>query len=183
MNSNQGIFLKLSPKWEKLRNKEEYYFYSNKNNKIYKTTNIFHLYDPAIDATFKYIFQYERMYILEDMLNSLLFPDSPQLSVEAILDKEISWPNQIYDRGIIKSDLVCKAKLNGEEIIFGIEMQIGIDDNFTKRLFQFSIGLSFKYECGNSWINEFFIYNNKQSKHSKSINIIENENGEEKQLD
>ena len=139
MNSNQEIFLKLSPKYIKLPNTEEYHFYSNKNNKIYKTKNIFHLYDPAIDATFKYLFQYERMNMWEDMLNSLLFPHSPQLSVEAILDKEISWPNQLYSRGTIKSDLVCKAKLNGEEIIFGIEMQIGIDEDFTKRLFQYSI--------------------------------------------
>jgi hypothetical protein len=183
MNSNQEIFLKLSPKLIKYSDPQEFHFYSSQNNEIYKSKNIFHLYDPAIDSTFKYLFQEERMKVLEDMLNSLLFPENPQLSIEAILDKEIVRPNKLYCKGTIRSDLVCKARLNGATIIFGIEMQIGIDGDFSKRLFQYSVGLSNKYGYENSWINAFFINTNKQPKCSKSIKLIENENGKENELD
>ena len=181
MNSAQEIFLKLSPKCNIFSDSKEYHFYSNQNNEIYKTKNIYRPYDPAIDSTFKYLFQDVKM--LEDMLNSLLFPECPQLSVEAILDKEIVRPNELYCKGTIRSDLVCKARLNGETIIFGIEMQIGIDGDFSKRLFQYSVGLSNKYKYENSWMNAFFINTNKQPKYSKSIKLMENKNGEENELD
>ena len=181
MNSDQEIFLKLSPKCNIFSDSKEYHFYSNQNNEIYKTKNIYRPYDPAIDSTFKYLFQDVKM--LEDMLNSLLFPECPQLSVEAILDKEIVRPNELYCKGTIRSDLVCKARLNGETIIFGIEMQIGIDGDFSKRLFQYSVGLSNKYKYENSWMNAFFINTNKQPKYSKSIKLMENKNGEENELD
>ena len=181
MNSAQEIFLKLSPKCNIFSDSKEYHFYSNQNNEIYKTKNIYRPYDPAIDSTFKYLFQDVKM--LEDMLNSLLFPESPQLSVEAILDKEIVRPNELYCKGTIRSDLVCKARLNGETIIFGIEMQIGVDGDFSKRLFQYSVGLSNKYKYENSWMNAFFINTNKQPKYSKSIKLMENKNGEENELD
>jgi len=181
MNSAQEIFLKLSPKCNIFSDSKEYHFYSNQNNEIYKTKNIYRPYDPAIDSTFKYLFQDVKM--LEDMLNSLLFPESPQLSVEAILDKEIVRPNELYNKGTIRSDLVCKARLNGETIIFGIEMQIGVDGDFSKRLFQYSVGLSNKYKYENSWMNAFFINTNKQPKYSKSIKLMENKNGEENELD
>ena len=78
---------------------------------------------------------------------------------------------------------MCKARLNGATIIFGIEMQIGIDGDFSKRLFQYSVGLSNKYGYENSWINAFFINTNKQPKCSKSIKLIENENGKENELE
>ena len=183
MNSAQEIFLKLSPKCSLFSDSKEYHFYSNQNNEIYKTKNIYRPYDPAIDSTFKYLFQDVKM--LEDMLNSLLFPECPQLSVEAILDKEIVRPNELYCKGTIRSDLVCKARLNGETIIFGIEMQIGVDGDFSKRLFQYSVGLSNKYKYENSWMNAFFINTNKQPKYSKrkSIKLMENKNGEENELD
>ena len=181
MNSAQEIFLKLSPKCNIFSDSKEYHFYSNQNNEIYKTKNIYRPYDPAIDSTFKYLFQDVKM--LEDMLNSLLFPEYPQLSVEAILDKEIVRPNELYCKGTIRSDLVCKARLNEETIIFGIEMQIGIDGDFSKRLFQYSVGLSNKYRYENSWMNAFFINTNKQPKYSKSIKLMENKNGEENELD
>ena len=181
MNSDQEIFLKLSPKCNIFSDSKEYHFYSNQNNEIYKTKNIYRPYDPAIDSTFKYLFQDVKM--LEDMLNSLLFPECPQLSVEAILDKEIVRPNELYCKGTIRSDLVCKARLNGETIIFGIEMQIGVDGDFSKRLFQYSVGLSNKYKYENSWMNAFFINTNKQPKYSKSIKLMENKNGEENELD
>ena len=181
MNSAQEIFLKLSPKCNIFSDSKEYHFYSNQNNEIYKTKNIYRPYDPAIDSTFKYLFQDVKM--LEDMLNSLLFPECPQLSVEAILDKEIVRPNELYCKGTIRSDLVCKARLNGETIIFGIEMQIGVDGDFSKRLFQYSVGLSNKYKYENSWMNAFFINTNKQPKYSKSIKLMENKNGEENELD
>ena len=181
MNSAQEIFLKLSPKCNIFSDSKEYHFYSNQNNEIYKTKNIYRPYDPAIDSTFKYLFQDVKM--LEDMLNSLLFPECPQLSVEAILDKEIVRPNELYNKGTIRSDLVCKARLNGETIIFGIEMQIGVDGDFSKRLFQYSVGLSNKYKYENSWMNAFFINTNKQPKYSKSIKLMENKNGEENELD
>ena len=181
MNSDQEIFLKLSPKCDIFSDSKEYHFYSNQDNEIYKTKNIYRPYDPAIDSTFKYLFQDVKM--LEDMLNSLLFPECPQLSVEAILDKEIVRPNELYCKGSIRSDLVCKARLNGETIIFGIEMQIGVDGDFSKRLFQYSVGLSNKYKYENSWMNAFFINTNKQPKYSKSIKLMENENGEENELD
>ena len=181
MNSAQEIFLKLSPKCSLFSDSKEYHFYSNQNNEIYKTKNIYRPYDPAIDSTFKYLFQDVKM--LEDMLNSLLFPECPQLSVEAILDKEIVRPNELYNKGTIRSDLVCKARLNGETIIFGIEMQIGVDGDFSKRLFQYSVGLSNKYKYENSWMNAFFINTNKQPKYSKSIKLMENKNGEENELD
>ena len=181
MNSAQEIFLKLSPKCNIFSDSKEYHFYSNQNNEIYKTKNIYRPYDPAIDSTFKYLFQDVKM--LEDMLNSLLFPECPQLSVEAILDKEIVRPNELYCKGTIRSDLVCKARLNGETIIFGIEMQIGVDGDFSKRLFQYSVGLSNKYRYENSWMNAFFINTNKQPKYSKSIKLMENKNGEENELD
>ena len=181
MNSAQEIFLKLSPKCNIFSDSKEYHFYSNQDNEIYKTKNIYRPYDPAIDSTFKYLFQDVKM--LEDMLNSLLFPECPQLSVEAILDKEIVRPNELYNKGTIRSDLVCKARLNGETIIFGIEMQIGVDGDFSKRLFQYSVGLSNKYKYENSWMNAFFINTNKQPKYSKSIKLMENKNGEENELD
>ena len=181
MNSAQEIFLKLSPKCNIFSDSKEYHFYSNQNNEIYKTKNIYRPYDPAIDSTFKYLFQDVKM--LEDMLNSLLFPECPQLSVEAILDKEIVRPNELYCKGSIRSDLVCKASLNGETIIIGIEMQIGVDGDFSKRLFQYSVGLSNKYKYENSWMNAFFINTNKQPKYSKSIKLMENKNGEENELD
>ena len=181
MNSAQEIFLKLSPKCDIFSDSKEYHFYSNQNNEIYKTKNIYRPYDPAIDATFKYLFQDVKM--LEDMLNSLLFPEYPQLTVEALLDKEIVRPNELYCKGTIRSDLVCKARLNEETIIFGIEMQIGVDGDFSKRLFQYSVGLSNKYKYENSWMNAFFINTNKQPKYSKSIKLMENKNGEENELD
>ena len=181
MNSAQEIFLKLSPKCNIFSDSKEYHFYSNQNNEIYKTKNIYRPCDPAIDSTFKYLFQDVKM--LEDMLNSLLFPEYPQLSVEAILDKEIVRPNELYCKGTIRSDLVCKARLNEETIIFGIEMQIGVDGDFSKRLFQYSVSLSNKYRYENSWMNAFFINTNKQPKYSKSIKLMENKNGEENELD
>ena len=181
MNSDQEIFLKLSPKCDIFSDSKEYHFYSNQDNEIYKTKNIYRPCDPAIDSTFKYLFKDVEM--LEDMLNSLLFPEYPQLSVEAILDKEIVRPNELYCKGTIRSDLVCKARLNGETIIFGIEMQIGVDGDFSKRLFQYSVGLSNKYKYENSWMNAFFINTNKQPKYSKSIKLMENKNGEENELD
>jgi hypothetical protein len=181
MNSAQEIFLKLSPKCNIFSDSKEYHFYSNQNNEIYKTKNIYRPYDPAIDSTFKYVFQDVEM--LEDMLNSLLFPECPKLTVEAILDKEIVRPNELYCKGTIRSDLVCKARLYGETIIFGIEMQIGVDGDFSKRLFQYSVGLSNKYKYENSWMNAFFINTNKQPKYSKSIKLMENKNGEENELD
>ena len=181
MNSDQEIFLKLSPKCDIFSDSKEYHFYSNQNNEIYKTKNIYRPCDPAIDSTFKYLFKDVEM--LEDMLNSLLFPEYPQLTVEALLDKEIVRPNELYNKGTIRSDLVCKASLNGETIIFGIEMQIGVDGDFSKRLFQYSVGLSNKYKYENSWMNAFFINTNKQPKYSKSIKLMENKNGEENELD
>ena len=66
MNSAQEIFLKLSPKCNIFSDSKEYHFYSNQNNGIYKTKNIYRPYDPAIDSTFKYLFQDVKM--LEDML-------------------------------------------------------------------------------------------------------------------
>ena len=183
MNSAQEIFLKLSPKCIIFSDSKEYHFYSNQINEIYKTKNILHLYDPAIDIIFKYLFQEERMEILEDMLNSLLFPEYPQLSVFAILDRGIVSSNDLYYKGIIKSDLECKARLNGIIIIIGIEMQIGIDGDFSKRLFQYSVDLSYNEKYENYLINAFFINANKEPKFSKSIKFIEKENLEEKEVD
>ena len=183
MKLTQEIFLKLSSKFIKLPKTQEYHFYSNQINEIYKAKNILHLYDPAIDIIFKYLFQEERMEILEDMLNSLLFPEYPQLSIVAILDRGIVRSNDLYYKGIIKSDLECKARLNGIIIIIGIEMQIGIDGDFSKRLFQYSVDLSYNEKYENYLINAFFINTNKEPKYSKSIKFIEKENLEEKELD
>ena len=183
MNSNRPIFLKLSPKFERNLNSGEYNFYSNQNNEIFTTKDIIRIIDPSIDSTFKYLFEEKRKKMLEDMLNSLLFPDYPYLIIEAILNNEIVLENKLHDKGSIKSDLVCKAKINGTIIIFGIEMQIGIVGDFSRRLFKYSIGLSYKYDFVNSWINAFFINLNQGPKYSKIIKFKENINGEEKELE
>ena len=59
----------------------------------YKTQEIYRLIDPSIDSTFKFLFADNDTKILENMLNSILFPDSPQLSELQILINEVVRPN------------------------------------------------------------------------------------------
>ena len=135
MNNSEPIFLKLSsdnPEYDRVT--KAYIFYGNED-KEYEDNIIYEINDPAIDSTFKYLFAQTNTKLLGDMLNSILFPDSPKLKNIEILNNEIVKPFQPHDKGTIRSDIACKAKLGSENIVIGIEMQLGIYGDFTRKLY------------------------------------------------
>ena len=183
MNTNEPIFLKLSRNYDYSPNSQEYTFYSNSDSHLFKAKILYELIDPSIDATFKYLFTDSDIKILEDMLNSLLFPETHELTIIQILNNEIIKPNQKQNKGTIRSDIACKAKYNGGELIIGIEMQIGHYRNFSDRLLKYNVGLCYKYDYQKSWINGLFINTNNDIKYSSYIHQNKYHNGNQQELD
>ena len=147
----------------------------------YKTQEIYRLIDPSIDSTFKFLFADNDTKILENMLNSILFPDSPKLSELQILNNEVVRPNPKY-RGTIRADLVCIAKLDQDHIISSIEMQIVIYGDFTKRLLNSNKGLNNNSDYEISWSLGLLINITKKEKYSSNVNLNKIQNGEKKEL-
>ena len=177
MNNSEPIFLKLSsdnPEYDRVT--KAYIFYGNED-KEYEDNIIYEINDPAIDSTFKYLFAQTNTKLLGDMLNSILFPDSPKLKNIEILNNEIVKPFQPHDKGTIRSDIACKAKLGSENIVIGIEMQLGIYGDFTRKLYRYNIGLATKNDYKTSWSIGFFIEASEDNNNSSltELNKMENE--------
>ena len=133
MNKNIPIFLRLSRNFQETKN-GEFIFKDNNNSLICKTKEVYLIVDPAIDSTFKYLFAENNTNLLENFLNSLFFPNFPRLSDIVIINNEIVKFDQLRNKGTIRCDLACKAKYNNENVIIGIEIQIGKYRDFTYRL-------------------------------------------------
>ena len=180
--AKEPIFLNLSSNSSYLPFSQKYIFLGNIGGYQYKTQEIYRLIDPSIDSTFKFLFADNDTKILENMLNSILFPDSPKLSELQILNNEVVRPFQKHRKGTIRSDIACKAKLDKNNIIFAIEMQIGIYGDFTKRLLNYNKGLSYEYNYETTWSLGLFINLTKNPKHSCYTNLNKIQNGEKKEL-
>ena len=183
MDPNEPIFLNLSDGYNYYQDYQTYVFYNHLTQRLFLTKIVYELIDPSIDSTFKYLFTDSDIKILENMLNSLMFPESYGLTIIEILNNEIVRPNQKQNKGTIRSDIVCKAKYNNKIIIIGIEMQIGNYGNFTDRLLKYNVGLSYKYDYNISWINGLFININKSPKYSSYIHLNKYQNGTQQELD
>ena len=169
MQIEEPIFLKLSHKYHYLSASEEHVFGSINDSEHYRTNEVIQLADPSIDATFKFLFTDHQPKILENMLNSIFFPNAPQLEDLKILNNEVSKPDQKQNKGTIRSDIACKAKFNGKTIIIGIEMQIGSYFNFAQKLHKYNIGLCYKYNFYPSWTEGLFINIENEPKYSSYI--------------
>ena len=183
MFNNESIFLKLSGRYVKYSGKYLFFGYKG-DEEQYETSEIYNVPDPSIDSTFKYLFTHKETKILENMLNSLLFPDSPKLSDLEIIDNEVTRPGKKHNKGTFRSDIVCKAVLDGNEIIIiSIEMQIGMYGDFTERLFKYNIALSYKNDFKKVWSLGLFITLTKSRIHSSNTKLNKIQNGEKKELD
>ena len=172
MNNSEPIFLKLSSDNQEYdRVTKAYIFYGNED-KEYEDNIIYEINDPAIDSTFKYLFAQTNTKLLGDMLNSILFPDSPKLKNIEILNNEIVKPFQPHDKGTIRSDIACKAKLGSENIVIGIEMQLGIYGDFTRKLYRYNIGLATKNDYKTSWSIGFFIEASEDNNNSSLTEFL-----------
>lgn len=178
-----SIFLKLSGRRVYIKEKNEYTFFSNNSDDPYLTSSLIKLVDPSIDSTFKYLFNNPNTEKLENMLNSILFPDFPKLSNIEIINTEIEKPGHKHNKGTIRADLACSAFLeNDSVIILGIEIQIGIYGDFSKRLLNYNKGLSFKNDYKKTWTIGLFINMTKKPINSRSIKLVETQNGQKTEL-
>ena len=181
MDDNEAIFLKLAGSWSLI--KPDYFFTGNKDNKQFICKEVIKIVDPSIDSTFKYLFADSNTKILQNMLNSILYPDEPKLSEIEIINNEVIRPNQKQNKGTIRSDIVCKAKLEDKTIIITIEMQIGIHGDFTKKLLKYNIGTSYKNNYQTTWTIGLFINIPEKPKYSNYTKFYKNHNGETKEMD
>jgi len=179
--AKEPIFLNLSTSSSYLPFSQKYIFLGNIGGYQYKTQEIYRLIDPSIDSTFKFLFADNDTKILENMLNSILFPDSPQLSELQILINEVVRPNPKY-RGTIRGDITCRAKLDKNNIISSIEVQIVIYGDFTKRLLNSNKGLNNNSDYEISWSLGLLINITKKEKYSSNVNLNKIQNGEKKEL-
>ena len=75
---------------------------------------------------------------------------------------EINKPGQKKNKGTIRADIGCSAKYKKEEIIIGIEMQLGNnEDNFTERLLNYNAGLRLRNDLLKTWTIGLLIKANK----------------------
>ena len=181
--SKEPIFLKLSSSSSYLPFSQKFFFIGNGGGDQYETQEIYRLIDPSIDSTFKFLFADNDTKILKNMLNSILFPNAPKLSELQILNNEVVRPNQKHNKGTLRADIACRAKLDEDDIIFAIEMQIGIYGDFTKRLLNYNKGLSYKYNYETTWSLGLFINLEEKPKYSSYTNLNKVQNGEKKELD
>ncbi len=98
------------------------------------------------------------------MLNSLLFPDYPQLTNAEILNNAFIRPSELINYGIIKTDMICKVRLKDEDIILGVKIQIGVLGDIAERIFKCSIWVGYKHDGIPPWKNEIFIDLNQEPK-------------------
>lgn len=166
MNQSTSLFLQLCDK---------YYL----SNPIKDSIDIA---DPALDSTFKYLF-IKNPEILRNMLNSILFPEESKIYKLIIIDKEISFPDQKFNKGTIRSDIACKAYIDNNEIIVGIEIQIGYNSNFTQRLFKYQTGLSYINNYKQTLILGLFINAKKIPEFSSDTKPIKSQNGKSTIID
>ena len=179
--SKEPIFLNISSSSSYLPFSQKYIFVGNRGGVQYETQEIYRLIDPSIDTTFRFLFAGNDTKLLENMLNSILFPDSAKLSEIQILNDEVVRPNPKY-RGTIRADLVCIAKLDQDHIISSIEMQIVIYGDFTKRLLNSDKGLNNNSDYEISWSLGLSINVTNIQKYSSYNDLNKIQNGEKKEL-
>ena len=171
MENENPIFLGLCSKKVFYYLNDKYHFFVNsnkKNKKQYDCKEVYELSDPSIDATFKYLFTSNKD-LLADLLNSILFPECVELSHINIINSEINKPGQKKNKGTIRADIGCSAKYKKEEIIIGIEMQLGDnEDNFTERLLNYNAGLRLRNDLKKTWTIGLLIKANKNVKDDSS---------------
>ena len=164
MENENPIFLRLCSKKVYYYLDETYSFFLNGNKKYKKQCDckeVYELSDPSIDATFKYLFTSNKD-LLADLLNSILFPERAELSHINIINGEINKPGQKQNKGTIRADIGCSAKYKNEEIIIGIEMQLGDnEDNFKERLLNYNAGLRLRNDLKKTWTIGLLIKANK----------------------
>ena len=170
MEANEpSLFLKIEGSYYYDKYKNDYIFFASGEDQ-YIDKEITQIVDPAYDSTFKFLFAKKNIDILLNMINSIFFPDSTVFEIE-ILDKEIPFPSKKFNKNTIRSDLVCEAKLKHDNIIMGIEIQIGYYDNFTERLFKYQTGLSYMNSYKKTWTIGLFINANKSPENSSTSKL------------
>ena len=187
MENEKPIFLRLCSKKVYYYLNETYSFFVNGNKKYKKQCDckeVYELSDPSIDATFKYLFTSNKD-LLADLLNSILFPERAELSHVNIINGEINKPGQKQNKGTIRADIGCSAKYKNEEIIIGIEMQLGDnEDNFTERLLNYNAGLRLRNDLKKTWTIGLLIKANKNVKDDSSkTKLNKAQNGKTYELD
>lgn len=187
MENENPIFLRLCSKKVYYYLNETYSFFVNGNKKYKKQCDckeVYELSDPSIDATFKYLFTSNKD-LLADLLNSILFPERAELSHINIINGEINKPGQKQNKGTIRADIGCSAKYKNEEIIIGIEMQLGDnEDNFTERLLNYNAGLRLRNDLKKTWTIGLLIKANKNVKDDSSkTKLNKAQNGKTYELD
>ena len=163
--AKEPIFLNLSSNSSYLPFSQKFIFVGNGGGDQYEIQEIYRLIDPSIDITFRFLFSGNNTKLLENMLNSILFPDSPKLSEIQILNNEVVRPNPKY-RGTIRADITCRANLDEDNIISPIEMQIVIYGDYTKRLLNSNKGLCYENDYETAWSLGLFINVTKSQKYS-----------------
>ena len=154
-----SLFLKMDGRYFQDENRNYFTFLTRKEEQ-YIDSEITRIVDPSYDCTFNFLFSKKNIDILINMINSIFFPDSKVIELE-ILDREVSFPNTKFDKSSIRADLICKAKLKNDNIIMGIEIQIGYYENFTNELFKYQTGLSYVNNNKKTWTIGFFINTKK----------------------
>ena len=182
MRINDALFLKLSGRF--IKNNKNYIFFSHNDEEQYEISEPYYIPDPFIDSTFEYLFTHNNTKLLENMLNSLLFPDSPQLSDIQIIENDVDKDDEINNKGAFTSYLVCKAVLNDNKIIIlSIELQLGLYGDLTKRLFKHNMALSYKNEFKTVWSLGIFINLSKNHAYSSNTKLNKIQDGEKKDID
>ena len=182
MRINDALFLKLSGRF--IKNNKNYIFFSHNDEEQYEISEPYYIPDPFIDSTFEYLFTHNNTKLLENMLNSLLFPDCPQLSDIQIIDNDVDKDDEINNKGAFTSHIVCKSVINDNKIIIlSIELQIGLYGNLTKRLFKNSMALKYKNDFKTVWSLGIFINLGKNPKYSSNTKLNKIQNGEKKEFD
>ena len=137
MQANDPIFLRLNKNYTYLMNSGTHIFFGNDKNQFFDN-EVFKLVEPSIDSTFKYIFDNSGCERLKNMLNSILFPDNPKIIELQFLNNEVVKINRKNNKGMIRADILCKVLCDNENIIIGIQIQLGNYGDFSKRLFNYN---------------------------------------------
>lgn len=171
INDNNPIFLSLSSQRAIFIPIDRNYLFFGNNDEQYESKDLYKLVDPSIDATFKFLFADPDTELLSDALNSILFPDfpnNPQLTNIEIINNEIVKPAQKQNKGTIRADVACSASYNGERIILGIEMQIGVSTDFTTRLLNYNVGLRYRNGYKTTWTLGLLVHVRKKEEDESS---------------
>ena len=110
---------------------------------IFKSKTVNYIADPAYDSTFKYLFGREDgKWRLIDFISSIMFPNEEEEIEElTYIANEFAKLDRKKCKGVIRTDIACKIKTNKRIFLLCIEMQIGNNGSFSKRLFNYGTSL------------------------------------------